>query len=70
MRLLQNGTVSIPTNWSSDQARAVCDILEDIIGTIWQIYEHPLRAAALRADADSPTETMRLQEASDDNYPF
>lgn len=38
MPLFQNSKIYIPNDWSTQQAFAVFDFLEDILAAIWDLY--------------------------------
>ena len=42
MKLYRFENVSIPTDWTGEQARAVVDFLEEICHAIWLIHERPI----------------------------
>jgi hypothetical protein len=67
-------TFDIPEHWSTEQALAVCDLLEDLHHTIWDQYEERLIELILsqiqREDALANPETPETAIPFDDDLPF
>ncbi len=67
-------TFDIPEHWSTEQALAVCDLLEDLHHTIWDLYEERLIKLILsqiqQEDALVTPETPQTEIPFDDDLPF
>ncbi len=67
-------TFDIPENWSTEQALAICDLLEDLHHTIWDQYEERLIQLILsrieQEDALVTPETPQTEIPFDDDLPF
>ena len=67
-------TFDIPKHWSTEQALAVCDLLEDLHHTIWDHYEErliPLMLSQIQQeDALANSETLQAEIPFDDDLPF
>ncbi len=67
-------TFDIPEHWSTEQALAVCDLLEDLHHTIWDQYEERLIKLILsriqQEDALVTPETPQTEIPFDDDLPF
>jgi hypothetical protein len=65
---------NIPEHWSTEQALAVCDLLEDLHHTIWDQYEERLIKLILsqiqQEDALVTPETPQTEIPFDDDLPF
>ena len=67
-------TFDIPEHWSTEQALAVCDLLENLHHAIWDQYEERLIELILsqiqREDALANPETPETAIPFDDDLPF
>ena len=67
-------TFDIPEHWSTEQALAVCDLLENLHHTIWDHYEERLIPLLLsqiqQEDARRHPTTPETEVPFDDDLPF
>ena len=73
MTLLSKDKMRIPNDWTTDQAKAVWEFLEDIISAIWDVHFHALNEAMKKERAlldGGPTSDDIADIPDEEDLPF
>ncbi len=70
MNPLHYMNISIPIKWTGEQARLICDFLEEISAHIWQVHEHAILDTIQSKNISRKTKEEKQPTNQNNDLPF